>query len=328
MQRMTKHEFQELLDRYFNGIVSEQEKQLVENFYKKLQKKGEGWNSFSDEEKNDLRIEIYNSIQKKKLAPAKSDKPKTGKWMWRVAASVIVALGIGVAYHLQVRSPGSELKYITKSTSKGQKATILLNDGSVVRLNSLSSIKYPGTFPGTLREVELRGEAFFEVKKDTDRPFSVTSHDIQTTVLGTSFNVHAYDSSSVSVALVTGKVKVRSIAEASAFNTSEVYLSPGESALYDGKSGDIKIGPFDKKELIAWKDGIIYLSDASYERVFDQLANWYGVEFQFANEPAEKWEVSGEFKDMSLELVLNTIGYSKGFKFQVRDDIVTVKFEN
>ena len=70
------------------------------------------------------------------------------------------------------------------------------------------------------------------------------------------------------------------------------------------------------------------MHDAGYEQVFDQLTHWYGVEFEFVNKPSEKWEVSGEFKDMSLELVLNTIGDTKGFEFEIRNDEVTIKFEN
>lgn len=322
---MTKQEFQDLLDRYFNGIVSDSERALIDQFYLKLQDAGDGWESFTDERKKQLRTEIYDAIQKKKRAKELKNKPNRS-WIWKVAASIIIALGIGVVFHLTQTPP--EVTYITKTTSKGQKATITLSDGSTARLNAQSAITYPETFAEELRELELVGEAFFDIKKDKDRPFVVSAHKIETTVLGTTFNVNAYDSSEVSVALVSGRVKVNAAHDNSSFNQSEVFLNPGESALYDLESGDINIGPFDEKKLVAWKDGIIYLSDAGYNQVFDQLAHWYGVEFEFVNAPTDKWDYSGEFEDMSLELVLSTIGYSKGFEFQIQKDVVTLKFEN
>lgn len=325
MHKMTKQEFQDLLDRYFNGIVSDEERQLIENFYNKLQESEDGWEAFNEDTKKQLRTEIYDAIQKKKREKETLAKPKRS-WIWKVAASIVIVLGVGITYYLN--QPVQEINYLTKSTSKGQKATITLSDGSTVRLNAQSSITYPEYFAEDQRELELIGEAFFDVTKDKDRPFIVSSHKIQTTVLGTSFNINGYDSTEVSVALVSGKVKVNAALDNSSFNQSAVYLNPGESALYDGQSGDIKIGSFDEKKLVAWKDGIIYLSDAGYKQVFNQLSRWYGVEFEFANAPIEQWDYSGEFQDMSLELVLGTIGYSKGFEFQIHDDRVNVQFEN
>jgi ferric-dicitrate binding protein FerR (iron transport regulator) len=325
MQKMTKQEFQDLLDRYFNGIVSDDERQLIDNFYNKLQESEEGWEAFSEEAKKQIRTEIYDAIQRKKRekeAPARSIR----SWIWKVAASIVFVLGVGITYY--INQPVQEINYLTKSTSKGQKATITLSDGSTVRLNAQSSITYPENFAEELRELELIGEAFFDITKDKDRPFIVSSHKIQTTVLGTTFNINAYDSAAVSVALVSGKVKVNATPDNQSFNQSEVYLNPGESAFYVGRSGDINIETFDEKKLVAWKDGIIYLSDAGYKQVFDQLSRWYGVEFEFANVPTKQWDYSGEFKDMSLELVLNTIGYSKGFEFEIHDDRVNVQFEN
>ena len=246
---------------------------------------------------------------------------------WAVAASFAIMVGASLLFVLT--RPEPEINYLTKSTDRGQKATITLSDGSTVRLNAESSITYPESFT-TLnsRDIVLIGEAFFDVERNPEKPFKIKSGDVLTTVLGTSFNINAYDSSEVCVALVSGKVKVNAAPDNSSFNQSEVYLNPGESAFYDGQSGDIKIGSFDEKKLVAWKDGIIYLSNAGYKQVFDQLSQWYGVDFEFVNAPTEQWDYSGEFEDMSLELVLSTIGYSKGFEFQIRDIKVRIEFEN
>ncbi len=322
---MTSQGFQAVLDRYLEGTASESEQKLVENFYARLQAQEEGRYAFQNEEKETMKHEIYDRIQKSKGVKKRISPISPGKSFWKVAAAILIIFGIGLTYNLAEQP---EVKYLTKSTGKGQKATVRLSDGSMVRLNAESAIRYPERFSTTTRIVKLKGEAFFDVKKEKARPFIVTSHGIQTTVLGTSFNIHAYDSLAVSVALVTGKVKVNALAEGSSGSDSEVFLAPGDRALYDGVPGEMEVKPFDIMELTAWKDGIIYLSKADYDQVFDRLSLWYGVSFQFINSPSENWEYSGEFKDMSLELVLSTISYSKEFEFKIQNETVTVKFKN
>lgn len=323
---MTKQEFQNLLDRYFDGIISNSEKELIENFYSNLQKTESGWNTFSDEKKDRIRAEIFEAVQKKKQVSSQKKKANSSLPTWKIAASILVILGVGLTIFLNQSNP--QVKYLTKSTAKGQMATIKLSDGSTVRLNTSSSVSYPEYFSQDLREVKLQGEAFFEVTEDSERPFTVTANDIQTTVLGTSFNIQAYSKSLVSVALVSGKVMVESTSEEFESSKSEVYLSPGEMMSYNGNNGIMNIASFDTKKLVSWKDGVIYLSDASYAQVFDRLTQWYGIEFRLQNRPSIKWKYSGEFKDMSLELVLSTIGYSGGFEYQINDDAVDITFTN
>ena len=324
--KMNKREFQSLLDRYFNGIVSEKEKQQLEEFYKNLQETEEGWDAIGEEKKAKLRVDIYKAIQQKKHQPHHAPIKRNSFRLWRVAAVVIIAVGIAFTY-LSMHKEEKAIEYITKTTEEGQKSTITLSDGTLIKLNAKSSIRYPKNFGEKNRTVYLKGEAYFEVTHDPSKPFTVTSYDIQTTVLGTSFNVRAYNPSSVSVALVKGKVKVRA-KDTTEFNSSEVYLSAGEGAFYDGTSGNLKIGKFHHKELTAWKDGIIYIQNASYKEVFNQLSHWYGVQFTYENIPTEEWQYSGEFKGMSLELVLNTIGFSHGFSFQIQHNMVTINFSN
>jgi len=246
----------------------------------------------------------------------------------RIAASIAVVLGLGILLYLgHPATPG--LNYITKSTTRGQKATITLSDGSTVRLNAESSLTYPEQFSNQdTRNVQFTGEAFFEVARNESKPFVVTAHQLETTVLGTSFNIDAYDPGQVAVALVEGKVKVNAISAGLSSSASEQILAPGQQALYDASSGLIALETADIKQLTAWKDGIIYLKDANHAEVFARLEKWYGVSFEFINRPKEKWEVSGEFEDMSLELVLNTIGNTKGFTFDIQNDTIKIEFKN
>lgn len=322
---MNKDQFQTLLDRYIKGMVSHTERNYVEKFYDKLQESEEGWKELGEEKRTKLRLEIYDALQKKKSPVFERETKRGNAFIWRVASMVIISLGLAFMYK-NIQNEKPEVTYLTKSTGAGQKFTITLQDGTLVKLNSNSSITYPKQFTENERLISLTGEAYFDVTHDEDRPFTVASHEIQTTVLGTSFNVRAYDPSSVSVALVKGKVMVKANDDSTDFNASAVYLTAGEGAFYDKSSGDIKIGKFNYKALAAWKDGLIYFENASHEVVFDKLENWYGVQFNFENIPYKNWKYSGEFKDMSLELVLNAIEYSYGFTYQIQDNQVKVKF--
>lgn len=319
---MTAKELKEIIDRYQQGHSTESEKALVDSLFDSFRKKNQR-QSYRPNNPELLGAAMLQNIKD----GINQQKKQSFQYIYKIAASFALLIGIATAIYLNTRAvPVSQPKYITKTTRMGQKATIKLKDGSTVRLNSGSSIRYPENFSEDQREVELVGEAFFDVSKDTERPFAVTSKGILTTVLGTSFNVNAYDSLSVSIALVEGKVKVQSTNEVTLFNQSEVFLNPGESAVFDGISGDINIGSFNMKKMTAWKDGIIYMDNASYNQVFDQLSRWYGVAFTLENRPNIKWVYSGEFKDMSLELILNTIGYSAGFTYEILDKNVVIKF--
>lgn len=319
---MTKQEFQDLLDRYLTGDASAREEQLVEKFYNRLQQTEQGWDGIESRRREELQAEIFAAVSQEINTPkeVKTRQISWGKWLYRVAASVVLVLGLIAFYNYQAEAP--QLAYVTKSTGRGQKALITLSDGSTVKLNALSSITYPEPLDIHQRTIVLEGEAFFKVTKDPNRPFVVKAHKIQTTVLGTSFDVNAYDPSSISVSLIEGKVNMEHE------NDDEVYLNPGERASYTASSGALSVTDFDELKLTAWKDGVIYLEEAGMSEVFDQLSKWYGVDFEFVNQPVQRWDYSGQFKDMSLEVVLNTIGFSESFDFEINEDIVQIKFEN
>ncbi len=319
---MTKQEFQNLLDRYLTGDATLKEQQQVEKFYAALQETEEGWDALDTSRKGELQTEIRNAIH----AEINHDQPVLPlpwkSYAYRMAIAAVIFMGIGAVYFGQQEVPPSPV-YLTKTTSSGQKALVTLSDGSTVKLNAESTITYPDPLAADQRIIELRGEAFFDVTEDSKRPFIVCAHEVQTTVLGTSFDVNAYDADRVRVSLVSGKVRVHQREQ-----DQEVFLKPGESVSYEPTSKELIVEKFDLMKLTAWKDGIIYLSEAGKEEVFEQLAKWYGVGFKYENEPTQSWDYSGQFDHMSLEMVLNTIGFSEGFNFRIEGKQVTIAFEN
>ena len=199
----------------------------------------------------------------------------------------------------------------------GQKATIYLDDGTKVVLNAGSEIKYAEKFSKTSREVWLEGEGFFEVVKDPDRPFSVVSGNLTTVALGTSFNVRAYKGEeNIEVALATGKVEVRGNREN---GITPVVLAPGELVNLDMITGESRKENFSASEKLGWTENLLYFKEAKAREIFATLERWYGVKFIFNKELREEWEYSGEFKNKSLETVLEGIAYVKEFRFSFKE---------
>ncbi len=172
----------------------------------------------------------------------------------------------------QSSTKGSEIQtvYNTIQTPVGGKFQLNLADGSKVWLNSASSLRFPVFFSGDTREVELKGEAYFEVSKNADKKFSVRSGNQTVEVLGTHFNINAYsDEPAITTTLIEGAVRVIEL------NTKKSQiLKPGEQSKVDR---DIRIQIKDTQAEVAWKDGYFYFENASIETVMRQLGRWYGI---------------------------------------------------
>lgn len=208
----------------------------------------------------------------------------------------------------------STVTMIEKINPAGQKSKIFLSDGSEVWLNAESKIVYPEIFSDSVREVILDGEAFFSVIKDPERPFIVRAGNITTTVLGTSFNIYAYNNEpGAYIALQTGKVKVDI---SNVHGNQELYLEPGEGISYDKSSHRSIKEEFDEELQLGWKDGIIKFEDANVDDVFNILSRWYGVKFEIKNNKNESWTYEGTYEDEVLDNVLKGISFTKSFSYK------------
>ena len=276
---------------------------------------------------------IFNEIRsfKKKYDEKESliDLSKKAKLLpivWKAAAVILffISVSFGVHYLFLDRVITEELvtvEQIEKFVPLGAKQTIRLGDGTVVRLNSGSKLTYPVQFSEGHRDVELVGEAFFEVARDESRPFTISTGDIRTQVLGTSFNVrYRTEEDHIQVALVSGMVKVRDV------RGNEMLLEPSEMAVYSTSDKVIKKKYFDEKLVTSWKDNILIFEKASIREVVDQLEKWYGVNIDMQLKTPIVGMYSGEYKDKSLDIVLEGIGYASGFQYEI--DGMNVKIKN
>ncbi|MBX3255992.1 MAG: FecR domain-containing protein [Chitinophagaceae bacterium] len=196
------------------------------------------------------------------------------------------------------RGSAKELIYNTLTNPRGSKViNMTLSDGSQVWLNAGSSVTYPVAFIGNERKVSVTGEAYFEVAHDVTKPFIVSKGDLQVQVLGTRFNINAYDDENdTRITLLQGSVKVNN-------GKKESMLQPGQQAQV---TSAIKIiSNTDVDQVMAWKNGLFVFDRAGIQDVMRQLARWYDLDVHYAGD-VPKGKFKGEIsRDLSLSQVLN-----------------------
>jgi len=187
-----------------------------------------------------------------------------------------------LVYQPDGRNEGVQYNLLT--TPRGGQYQLQLPDGSKVWLNAATSLRYPTSFTGGDRVVELKGEAYFEIKTDAARPFKVKvlrggaaeTEPLQVEVLGTHFNIMDYDEEpAVSTTLLEGLVRVSKGAH-------NVLVRPGQQARL-GSGDELRVMAADTEEAVAWKEGMFRFRDAGIGEVMRQLARWYDVEVVYVN---------------------------------------------
>ena len=159
------------------------------------------------------------------------------------------------------------------------------------------------------------------MKHDTLHPFVVRSGPLTTTALGTAFNINAFDVQGIEVSLVDGKVEVENT-----LSNMKVVLKPGEKAVGNSTNSELKKSAFDYDEMISWKDGIIFFTNANLKEVTTKLQRWYNVKINIVNYPADRWVYNGSFNNMSLSQVLERMSFTEDFEYEMNNKIVTLKF--
>lgn len=246
--------------------------------------------------------------------------------IYKVAAVLVIALLFYLPNFLNKNevsesSSSSRVILVEKSTSHGEKLSITLPDGSRVWLNSGSKLEFPEKFSETERYMSISGEAYFEVKKDSLRPFRVESEGFVTTALGTSFNINTKNNSLLKISLLTGKVIVDRNQE-----TDKITLIPGQEFQFDKGGNEKRVKSFNLERAIAWKEGRIIFENASLPEVIMTLEEWYGVKFSLVNAENVKWEFSGEYQNQILDNILNSISYIEKFEYDINGKNVKLKF--
>lgn len=244
------------------------------------------------------------------------DEVQTGSTVQQ-GNSKIVKLDSGrVAY--EAAGTTQKISWNTLTVPKGGHYSLTLADGTKVWLNAASSLKYPTAFTGSERTVELTGEAYLEVAKQSKQPFVVKTKSTDILVLGTSLNVNAYpDESSIKTTLIDGSVKV-----GKASSTAKI-LIPGQQAETTEGSDGVKVETVDTELVLAWKNGLFSFNNADIKTVMRQLSRWYDINIVYEKGvPAQRF--FGEMnRSLSLSQVLKGLEVTNvNFRLEGRNLIV------
>ncbi|NJB71076.1 ferric-dicitrate binding protein FerR (iron transport regulator) [Saonia flava] len=305
---MTEKEVKKLIKKYLNGTITAKEEKLLELFDANLLLRNK-------KEISELR-KHKTSIKRKLSTKNKREHRKPIRNLLKIAASITVIMGLTFFSYkksdIVKEQPVAEL---VKTTAWGQKLTVTLPDGTSIKLNSGSVIKFPEKFDERTREVELNGEAFFDVAKDLNKPFIIKSGSLSTKVLGTSFNVNAYpDSERIAVTVASGKVKISS-------KNRNTILTPNQQGIFHKKLNSITRHEVDIVKILQWKEGIIHFDDITLNKASKILEKWYGVTFVFENEQLGECHITGTYDNEILSAVLESIVYvKKGLQYEFIED--------
>jgi transmembrane sensor len=250
---------------------------------------------------------------------------------WKIAAAVILlVISSAFGYYFVIQGQKSaknqlaQVEMIEKTTKLGEKLTLKLADGTIVKMNSGSTLRFPKEFGPHERKIEFEGEGFFEVEKDAKRPFIITINKIQTKVLGTSFNIKAYSGEpNAQISLVTGKLAVN-LEENNETGQSKIILSPGEEATYSKENQGLIKRNFNQEKTLAWKNKTIYFENADIKEIAKTLERWYGVTVIINRPENIEADIYGKFVDKSLEKVLEGLSLSAKFQFTIHDKQVII----
>lgn len=302
--------FRKLLLRASQGKANVSEYKKLEKLVINIERKGTG---ISENEIKDSRRKVLDRV----LSEVE-EKPVRSIFLWtKYAASI--ALIIGLTWWLSsqkvVETSTSPIAMVEIHTEGGERRTMILPDGSEVVMNANSSISYPENFEGTKREITLKGEAFFKVKRNTEKPFVVYSSDVITTVLGTSFNIYENEEET-SVTVVSGKVKV----QAKEGNDQVAYLVKDDQLVYLKSTGLISMNQTNSRLYADWSKGILHFDNLSFDEAIQKLENWYKVDIECSSKDLLNRSLKGTYDNKPLEYILEDLKFILDLKIRYEND--------
>lgn len=222
-----------------------------------------------------------------------------------------------LVYKIMNDTMKTETIYNTVTVPRGGEYKLVLADGTIVWLNSDSHIRYPVTFSGNTRQVELEGEAYFEVAKDVEKPFIVRMNEYNVRVTGTQFNVRNYLNESLATTLVEGGVQIERKGKVDR-------LRPGQQAVLE--NNEIRIRVVNVEEQVAWRHGAFGFTQCRLENIMEELARWYDVDVFYMNQQVKDYHFSAWFKrSSSINEVINILEKTKKISLDLKGRILTVK---
>lgn len=333
-------QYQLLITQYFDKTISdegltqlrdwlEQDTTHQRKFRDTLKILEESRHWFKEPESRDrVWNEIENRIIQQKADALTAVPRRFHRVYLFVAASVLLALTVAGIWFGQLNTDHPlTVEYVTYHNSRGKRSKLTLPDSSIVHLNAESSVRFMKHFGKDIREIELNGEAFFEVVPDKTRPFVVSSNSVKTTVLGTRFNVKAFaQEQRVAVTVEAGKVGV-SMAEKGAQKFLQ-YLLPGQQLDINTATGDYAFNSLKPDNASAWKDSKLAFDNQSLKEIVLVLSRWYNVDVVLTHPERTASRYTVKFDNMPLNQVMDIMTELTGCRYTFRHNNLIINNKN
>jgi len=314
-----------LLDRFMRGETSEDEDKQLLAWFRSNESRAEileHYKEMWEEAKkagrpidSELQERMLRQIRERLNASEKKAARHTlsiGIWMKYAAAVIIVlGIGIGIGTRLNPQHSNNLLSNYSVTAEKGQRASVVLPDGTKVWLNSHSTLSYQVDYGEKERDVTLNGEAYFEVAKDKKHRFVVNAENIQVEALGTKFNVKAYkDDNAITTSLFEGSVKVTSAIE-------KVVLAKGQQAIYTKDKNElVYTEPENIDYANMWRSNELAFNGESLLDIANILDRMYNVDVIFNSDSIKNYRFSGVIKNNSLDNVIEIISLTSPIEYR------------
>ena len=315
-----------LFEKYQEGTATAEERRLLESWFDSFPLEKEKLNPAEE-------AGVFADLDARISAMlGESGKTAKTKFRWLQVAAVFIALigTITLIKRTAGTKPVQPETYTEIKSRNGEKKEVTLKDGTTVFLNSGSSIFISSKFDQHNREVKLTGEAFFHVHRNVNKPFIIHSGKLQTTVLGTSFDIKAYpEDDRLKVIVSTGKVKV----EATAAADGKPMLVAGglthnQSLVYDKMKDTHSVRPANADSVSAWRTNHMNFEQASYEEIARTIARWYNLEVTLDHSTQDSKRYTLSFNNEPADKVLNVLSDLTGMTYKMKGNKVTIHPKN
>ena len=252
-------------------------------------------------------VPMPSSLEERMKGRIDKGMTEPNPWIrWPIVAAVTAIVLFTISYMLWDDT-------IIYETASGEIKEVTLADGTKVTLNNESVLEVPKEFDATTRNVTLNGEAYFEVAKDTNRPFTITADSTKTTVLGTAFNLSAYEQEPNTLVLIEGKVSISSIGSRTDYS---IIMQPNEQVVMQNKM--LNKTMVDPDYAKAWMQKKLDFQSVPLQYVFQEIGRFYGVKFMIEKPGLKQRIYRGSHENITLQELLKSMAFI--YKFKIKQD--------
>lgn len=313
------------LERLVRGEVTEEEKKDIIDWIRKDPVRQKEYNRIKAQY---VASEMLHNIPNKNLENIYQEfkKKRSGhKNIFYVMSGLAAVLIFSFFYlnkeYVYQMSDIGDSELVNVSTAAGDNKIITLSDGSIVTLNAESRLIFSKSFKGNTRTVKLKGEAFFDVKRDTGKPFIVETDNLKIKVLGTSFNVKSYPNDlKIETTLTSGKVEVIHDDK-----MHPVTLKPSQKAIYHKAEKKVRVEKVEPEIVSAWKYGKLIFNQTTLKNVIKDIERKYGVNITVESDSLLQYEFTGTFDNLTLNEALQLFETSSAINYELKNKEVIFK---